>query len=840
MPRVPVSTRTAADVALAGVNELAGVSERKDGGPRSSRGHPLTPVAGVMPGEGLHISGKGHGDGGSSGGSSDSVHAAPPTIKTPAPALQAYLDALQKELLECKEGELATYIPELGRVEPDEFGLCMVTLDGVVYEAGTRDRRFTIQSVSKVFALALALEDRGEEYVLERVGVEPTGEAFNALSVDAAGHPKNPLINAGAIAVSCMVAGDTPEAKFEGMLKRFSQFAGRPLDMSESVYRSESTTGWRNRGYAHLLKQAGVIDPGFDVNELVEVYFKQCSILVDVHDLVRGGARLCIAACVLRCHPTLRAHCGVVPAVVCFRNDQAIMAATLANAGVNPITNRRVVSGAVVHKVLGVASTCGMYDSSGAWLFKVGIPAKSGVGGGIMCVLPGQIAMASYSPRLDHIGHSVRGVKAIQRIANDFRLHFLSVARAARSVLRAILDLTMAHSRRERPVVETRVIQKHGGRYLVLLLQGDLSFAPIERVLRQVGTAAARRAVVFDLKHVSKVNMAAMQLLLGLCATTTVVLSHTGPFHEEFNKTRLRGIWGDNVKCFPHLDAALDWAEEDLLREFLPRTGATPSALAPGDHPYLVGLRDEARNALVAACHTKVYRRGDPVASVGDNSDRVFLILQGYVDVTAPSTASLALRTHHASGSTPLPVRPSMRGDMPHIPEAGDDDGLELLGVSEVDEEEGDGGDSLDDVIDEASVLLAGDEAGTSAADMEARGEGGEQRLRMRTTSIGFRPQGLSTILRIKNKLLSLRASRLASLGRGSAVGEDSLVRRGKQWELDVFACQTCTCLVLPVDALDRVCERFPEVRVHLLTHMLAHSAGTIGRLNREVAILTR
>ena len=525
---------------------------------------------------------------------------------------------------------------------------------------------------------------------------------------------------------------------------------------------------------------------------------------------------------------------------------QAIMAATLANAGVNPITNRRVVSGAVVHKVLGVASTCGMYDSSGAWLFKVGIPAKSGVGGGIMCVLPGQIAMASYSPRLDAIGHSVRGVRAIQRIANDFRLHFLSVARAARSVLRAALDLTTAHSRRERPRTETRLIRKHGDRYLVMLLQGDLSFAPIERVLRQVGTAAARRAVVFDLKHVSKVNMAAVQLLLGLSTSTTIVLSHTGPFSEELNAARLRSVWGDSVRSFPHLDAALDWAEQDLLQAFMPAGAATPSALAPSDHPYLVGLRDAARDALVSACSVQVYRRGDAVANVGDPSDRVFLILQGYVDVTAPSSAALALRTAHAPGPTPLPVRPSMRDQQrrpAHIAEeeGGDDDddagdsgsGLDDEGVVIVEEE----GDDEDDLLHEASVLLAGDEAGSSATHHD---DGHGHRLRMRTTSIGFRPAELSMVLRVKNRLLNLRASRLASLGRGSAVGEDALVRRGRQWELDVFAGETCTCLVLPVAALDSVSERFPEIRVHLLTHMLAHSSSTIGRLNREVAMLTR
>ena len=207
--------------------------------------------------------------------------------RVPSRALQQVLDELYASLLGNREGEVATYIPELGKANPDEFGICIVTVDGVVYEAGHTDVPFTIQSVSKPFTLALALEDNSEATVLSRVGVEPTSEPFNVYSVDSAGLPKNPMINAGAITATCLVGGETADDKAKRILERFSAFAGRALDIDESVYRSESETGHRNRGFAHLLRQSGAI-PGGDVVSLVEVYFKQCSVKVTARDLVSG------------------------------------------------------------------------------------------------------------------------------------------------------------------------------------------------------------------------------------------------------------------------------------------------------------------------------------------------------------------------------------------------------------------------------------------------------------------------------------------------------------------------------------------------------------------------
>jgi len=249
-------------------------------------------------------------------------------------------------------GDLADYIPELAKADPDWFGICIITADGHIYEVGDSDQEFTIQSVSKAFSYGMILDEFGFDAVSKRIGVEPSGEAFNSISLDPeTGRPLNPMINAGAITATGMVPGKDFEERFEKVRSRFSEFAARDLRVDESVYQSESRTGFRNRAIANLLRNFEMLDD--PVDEAVEVYFKQCSILVNCRDL-------------------------------------AVMAASLANEGMNPITHKRVLEPENVEKVLSVMSTCGMYDYSGEWIFNVGLPAKSGVGGGILGGLPGQ------------------------------------------------------------------------------------------------------------------------------------------------------------------------------------------------------------------------------------------------------------------------------------------------------------------------------------------------------------------------------------------------------------------------------------------------------------------
>lgn len=297
------------------------------------------------------------------------------------------LQDLLDQVRDNNRGDLADYIPQLLEVDPDKLALSVVTPTGHVYSAGDDQLEFTMQSVSKPFVYALALADHGHEAVHERVGVEPSGEPFNAISLDGDGRPANPMINAGAIVTSALVSGNNPDERFERIRKFISACAGRELDVDESVYQSEATTGHRNRALAYLALSAGtLVRP---VKDATDVYFRQCSIKVTSRDL-------------------------------------AVMGATLANNGINPMTEVQVVEPDVVRRTLAVMLSCGMYNYSGYWMNDVGLPAKSGVGGGIVAAAPGQFGVGTYSPRLDAHGSSVRGVEALRLMSINLGLHILN------------------------------------------------------------------------------------------------------------------------------------------------------------------------------------------------------------------------------------------------------------------------------------------------------------------------------------------------------------------------------------------------------------------------------
>jgi len=299
--------------------------------------------------------------------------------------IQSYLESLHAELKALRGGQVASYIPELSKADPDWFGMSLVTVDGVAYTVGDAAQRFTVQSISKPFVYAMAMADRGRELVTQRIGVEPSGDAFNSISLDPkTGAPRNPMINAGAIASTGLVGGGSPERQWARILESLATFAGRELTVDEAVYRSESETGFRNRAIAWMLRNFSIIDG--EPMAVLENYFRQCSLLIDCRDL-------------------------------------AFMAATLANGGVHPLTRQRALPSADVERVLAVMATCGMYDYAGSWLFEVGMPAKSGVGGGIIAVAPGKYGIAVVSPPLDGAGNSVRAQKAIRDIVRDLGIN---------------------------------------------------------------------------------------------------------------------------------------------------------------------------------------------------------------------------------------------------------------------------------------------------------------------------------------------------------------------------------------------------------------------------------
>ena len=378
-----------------------------------------------------------------------------------ADLVQRYLDQLVAEYAVVDDGELADYIPELTLVDPTGFGLTLSSSDGFLYESGDAQRQFTIQSISKPFTYALALDLAGQDVVDAKIGVEPSGDAFNEISVDQhTKTPKNAMINAGAIAAVSLVPGAGPDERFAKIRDFYSACAGRPLELDEDVYRSEKATGDRNRAIAYMLSSFGVLD---EPDEVLDVYFRQCSLKVTSVDLAR-------------------------------------MAATLARGGINPQTGRRVTSTAVVRRTLSVRVTCGMYNGAGDWVSAVGMPAKSGVGGGIAAVLPGQLGIGVYSPRLDSRGNSVRGVLVCRALSERLGLHFLTVSRESRATIRAVYQACDG----------VRVYEMHG----------DLMFAGAERVLRTVDRDSDDFAVaILDVTRVDTINDPARALLASMSET---------------------------------------------------------------------------------------------------------------------------------------------------------------------------------------------------------------------------------------------------------------------------------------------------------------------------------
>ncbi len=308
-------------------------------------------------------------------------------MKAAAAPIREVLREIHARALANEDGAVATYIPELAKCNPRLFGITIATVDGQVFEIGDCDQLFSIQSISKPFVYGLALEDHGVEAVLRKVGVEPTGEAFNAIMLDEeSNRPFNPMVNAGAIATVDLIKGlDLPE-RITRILGMFSKYCGRDVYVDNAIFMSERITGHRNRAIGHLMRNFDMISPRFE--ESLELYFQQCSVLVSTRDL-------------------------------------ATMGATLANGGVNPFNNQRAVDQSVVKYLLSIMLSCGMYDHAGEWAYRVGIPSKSGVSGGIVGVIPGQFGIGVYAPPLDAKGNSVRGLQVFRELSERFGLHIL-------------------------------------------------------------------------------------------------------------------------------------------------------------------------------------------------------------------------------------------------------------------------------------------------------------------------------------------------------------------------------------------------------------------------------
>ncbi|WP_082748603.1 glutaminase [Nocardioides jensenii] len=533
-------------------------------------------------------------------------------MRSPIPDyLAAVLDACSPDA-----DSVADYIPELAAADPDRLGICVATPDGAVYDAGDAQVEFTVQSMSKPFVYALAIAEIGLAAVLEKIDVEPSGEAFNEISLEeGTGRPENPMINAGAILTHSLIPGADSDERFARILALFSRCAGRELAVDEQVFASEWSTSHRNLAMGHMLKAVGVMDS--DPVDAVRGYVRQCAIRVTCRDL-------------------------------------ALMAATLAGGGVQPITGEQIFTREVTRQSLSVMTTCGMYDAAGDWVTTVGIPAKSGVSGGILGALPGQVGIAVFSPRLDVHGHSVRGVEVFERLSRDMGLHMMDVAAHHAATLR-------------------RHFVTDDGGTTVYRLQGPLRFSGTETVVRAVSEAHVETdrvrldlSMVSDADDVSRVMLEEVIRRLRVDGVSVEIVDPDSVLSPDLATMHLRPATTEDAPAVARIWEP-GWAEahtgrvpDELLTarpaEFFARVAAervpdTTVAVVAGtvvgfvmiaddavDHIYVdpgqrgggiaVALLAEAERLIAAAGHDRAWLAVVP----GNDRAQAFYRRQGWVD----------------------------------------------------------------------------------------------------------------------------------------------------------------------------------------------------------------
>ncbi|WP_296580954.1 glutaminase A [Xanthobacter sp.] len=528
------------------------------------------------------------------------------TLETP---LLRFLKDTHADFSRIEEGEVASYIPELGKANPDHFGIAVATTDGHVYEAGDTQVPFTIQSVSKAMVFALALDLLGAERVEAAIGVEPSGEAFNSIRLRADNKPFNAMVNAGAIACSGLIAESTGGDAFELIRQALGRFAGRDLGVDEAVFESERSTGDRNRAIAYLLRTYGGV--AGDVDRLLDVYFRQCSVLVTARDL-------------------------------------AVMGATFANHGVNPLTGVTVASNYAVARTLAVMSSSGMYDFAGEWIYRVGVPAKSGVGGGILAALPSQLGLGTFSPRLDMHGNSVRGIRTCEAISEAFDLHMLSRRDDVRTCIVADYDFRTVPSKPGRQPHEQDILSARSGAIRAIELAGKLSFASMDYVTRRLtDPAGVPEFLILNLHRVATITDAGLRLLTGLIknqlpAATTAVFAGVeaaSPLTPQLKALREQGV---RVRIFPTYDAAVEWAEDQVVY----RHGGFSRIEVEADlsrQALLAGLSPQELADLSRLGTRVVFPAGTRIISANEPPSRVYFLLRGMV--SARSVGDVRLST---------------------------------------------------------------------------------------------------------------------------------------------------------------------------------------------------
>ena len=522
--------------------------------------------------------------------------------------LQRFLTGCHAEFKSDDSGAVADYIPELQRANPAHFGVGLVTIDGHVYEVGDSRVPFTIQSVSKAFVFALALEAVGEERVSAAIGVEPSGEAFNSIRLTNDNRPFNPMVNAGAIACSGLIHQADGAFAFERIREKLSLFAGRELGVDDAVHASEALTGNRNRAIAWLLRNYLVVQD--DVDAVLDTYFRQCAILVTARDL-------------------------------------AVMAATLANRGINPVTGVTVITPQIVARTLSVMTSSGMYDYAGEWIYRVGIPAKSGVGGGIVAALPSQMGLGTFSPNLDSHGNSVRGLKVCEALSSRFDLHMLNRSADVRTCIIADYDVYGISSRRSRRPHEQQILDERHSDIRVIELVGALNFAAIDYVTRRLASEPPNAPLlILDFRRVPDMTAAGAQLLgenltmLGN-AGVTAILTGLEATSAVWTAISARTAEPRRLRRFALLDEAIEWAEDQVIYRY---GGFTSSKEAShlGEQALLADLEPDEIAALAELSTARRYDAGQRIISAGEPANSVFFLQSGMVSVKLPSGVRLA------------------------------------------------------------------------------------------------------------------------------------------------------------------------------------------------------
>jgi glutaminase len=408
------------------------------------------------------------------------------------------------------------------------------------------------------------------------------------------------MINAGAIVTASLVRGGD-EPALERLVAMLSRCAGRELEVDWPVYESERSTGHRNRAIGHLLRNFNMLTG--DPEEALDLYFAQCSVSVTCVDL-------------------------------------ALMGATLANAGRNPRTGEQAISSRYVPGVLTVMGSCGMYDYAGEWIYRVGMPAKSGVSGGVLAVLPGQFGIGVFSPRLDERGNSVRGVRVCADLSSRYELHMFNTPQASRSAIRAAYTGAAMRSKRERSPADRELLAARMERVQVIELQGDVTFASVELFTREVlARQVSFDSLIIDLKRVERVNDAAAWVLLELfrdllAAGRRVAVCGLGPLPFELPA---------GGAAFEDVDHALEWCEDAIIASAAAGAGEGVR-LGIADNELCVGLASADIERLSRVAVTRAHRRGETIIAAGSPGDCLYLLLSGKVSVTIQANGGASKR----------------------------------------------------------------------------------------------------------------------------------------------------------------------------------------------------